>query len=191
LYQQQSPIPRSFLEASLTCKQFGGRIATALDLFAVYALTTLEPLYNPQGRWSGHELVGDEKRTDANGGVSWISPGRPSHNNRTESIANVLHANGIKLSPTSYSRTRERSRLGPLSCTIEEHDYPSERSYLMVRRIMTALRQVQGDLAHLLDAPMILPLCRAVGYTWRQRVLDPVTTIHLSILQVLHGNTAL
>ena len=60
----------------------------------------------------------------------------------------------------------------------------------MVGRLMTALRQVQGELAHLLDAPTILPLCRALGYTWRQRVLDPVTTIHLSILQTLHGNTA-
>ena len=60
----------------------------------------------------------------------------------------------------------------------------------MVGRIMTALRQVQGELVHLLNAATILPLCRELGYTWRQRILDPVTTIHLSILQILHGNTA-
>lgn len=60
----------------------------------------------------------------------------------------------------------------------------------MVRRIMTALRQVHGELAHLLDATTILPLCREVGYTWRQRLLDPVTTIQLSLLQILHGHTA-
>ena len=28
------------------------------------------------------------------------------------------------------------------------------------------------------------------GHSWRKRLLDPVTTLHLFILQVLHGNTA-
>jgi hypothetical protein len=40
------------------------------------------------------------------------------------------------------------------------------------------------------DAPTILTLCREVGYQWRPRVLDPVTTVHLLLLQILHGNTA-
>jgi hypothetical protein len=40
------------------------------------------------------------------------------------------------------------------------------------------------------DAPTILALCREVGYQWRPRVLDPVTTVHLFLLQILHGNTA-
>jgi hypothetical protein len=32
--------------------------------------------------------------------------------------------------------------------------------------------------------------CRQEGYTWRKRLLDPVVTIYLFLLQVLHGNTA-
>ena len=33
-------------------------------------------------------------------------------------------------------------------------------------------------------------MCEQVGHTWRERVLDPVTTIHLLVLQILHPNTA-
>jgi hypothetical protein len=33
--------------------------------------------------------------------------------------------------------------------------------------------------------------CRDVGYRWRDRQLDPHTTVHLFILQVLHQNTAM
>ena len=29
-----------------------------------------------------------------------------------------------------------------------------------------------------------------MGHTWRERVLDPVATVHLFVLQILHGNTA-
>src|SRR5256886_13244472 len=37
----------------------------------------------------------------------------------------------------------------------------------------------------------IIGACEAAGYTaWRDRVLTPVTTIHLFLLQILHGNTA-
>ena len=53
-----------------------------------------------------------------------------------------------------------------------------------------ALRHIKAELAALLDAPTILALCREVGYQWRARLLDPVTTVHLFILQILHGNTA-
>jgi len=59
----------------------------------------------------------------------------------------------------------------------------------MVGMVTEALRHIKGDLALLLDAPMILALCRAVGYQWRARLLDPVT-VPLFLLQILHGNTA-
>src|SRR2546430_8603823 len=37
----------------------------------------------------------------------------------------------------------------------------------------------------------IIGACEAAGYTsWRDRVLTPVTTIQLLLLQILHGNTA-
>jgi hypothetical protein len=60
----------------------------------------------------------------------------------------------------------------------------------MVGMVTEALRHLKAELATLLDAPTILALCREVGYQWRARLLDPVTTVHLFILQILHGNTA-
>jgi hypothetical protein len=34
-------------------------------------------------------------------------------------------------------------------------------------------------------------VCREIGYTaWRDRLLTPVTTMQLFLLQILHGNTA-
>jgi hypothetical protein len=53
-----------------------------------------------------------------------------------------------------------------------------------------ALRQIRDDIATLLEPAPLRPLCRDCGHRWRERVLDPVTTIHLFVLQVLHGNTA-
>ena len=60
----------------------------------------------------------------------------------------------------------------------------------MVGMVTEALRHIKVELATLLDAPTILALCREVGYQWRTRQLDPVTTVPLFLLQILHGNTA-
>jgi len=60
----------------------------------------------------------------------------------------------------------------------------------MVGTVMEALRHIKAELATRLDAPAILALCHEIGYQWRARLLDPVTTVHLFILQILHGNTA-
>jgi hypothetical protein len=60
----------------------------------------------------------------------------------------------------------------------------------MIGRVTEALRHIKAALAARLDAPTILALCREVGYQWRARLLDPVTTVHLFILPILHGNTA-
>jgi hypothetical protein len=60
----------------------------------------------------------------------------------------------------------------------------------MVGTVTDALRHIKAEIAVLLDAPMILTLCREIGYHWRARLLDPVTTVHLFLLQILHGNTA-
>ena len=53
-----------------------------------------------------------------------------------------------------------------------------------------ALRQVRDDLATFLEPEPLRQLCRDCGHRWRERILGPVTTIHLFVLQVLHGNTA-
>jgi hypothetical protein len=57
--------------------------------------------------------------------------------------------------------------------------------------ILPALRQVREGLADILDRHFVERLCRELGYRWRDRQLDPYTTLHLFILQVLNQNTAM
>jgi IS4 transposase len=61
----------------------------------------------------------------------------------------------------------------------------------MHHRIMSILRRLKQEPGPHLDRPAILEICRQVGHTWRTCVLDPVALIHLFLLQVLHGNTAI
>lgn len=56
--------------------------------------------------------------------------------------------------------------------------------------ITRALRQIKDDLATHLSPAFIESICQQFGHGWRERLLDPVTTIHLLILQILNGNTA-
>jgi hypothetical protein len=42
-----------------------------------------------------------------------------------------------------------------------------------------------------LKPEVIQAVCREVNLSWRKRVLDPVRTVQLLLLQVLHGNTAI
>ena len=47
----------------------------------------------------------------------------------------------------------------------------------MFQRVHAALRRIQEDLARVLDAEVITAVCREVGYGFRRRLLDPITTI--------------
>jgi hypothetical protein len=60
----------------------------------------------------------------------------------------------------------------------------------MFPTLTAALRHLRDDLADLLEPLALRELCRSLGHRWRERLLDPVTTIHLFLLQILHGNTA-
>jgi hypothetical protein len=61
----------------------------------------------------------------------------------------------------------------------------------MVPSITTILPRFTGEWATLLQPDAILAVCSEIGYTaWRSRVLTPVTTIQLFLLQSLHGHTA-
>ena len=60
----------------------------------------------------------------------------------------------------------------------------------MYCNIADALRQIKSNTARILEADTIVRLCCEVGHRWRQRQLDPVTTLHGFLLQVLHGNVA-
>jgi hypothetical protein len=61
----------------------------------------------------------------------------------------------------------------------------------MVPPITTILQRFTGEWATLLQPEAILAMCREIGYTaWRDRLLTPVTTMQLFLLQILHGHTA-
>jgi hypothetical protein len=60
----------------------------------------------------------------------------------------------------------------------------------MARSIVAAVERIKADVAQWLKSEAIHELCHALKHQWRERVLDPATTIHLFLLQVLHGNTA-
>lgn len=60
----------------------------------------------------------------------------------------------------------------------------------MARSILAAVTRIKSELAHFLAPEFIRRICQSVGHVWRERVLDPVTTLQLFALQILHGNTA-
>jgi hypothetical protein len=60
----------------------------------------------------------------------------------------------------------------------------------MALSIVTALQQIKSDLVQFLSPALIQNVCQTIGHAWRERLLDPVTTVHLFVLQILHGNTA-
>jgi hypothetical protein len=60
----------------------------------------------------------------------------------------------------------------------------------MALSIPQVLRQFKTDVAKAVSAEFIIRICGYLHYTWRDRILDPVTTVHVFLLQILHGNTA-
>ena len=60
----------------------------------------------------------------------------------------------------------------------------------MPPRILPILERLRQDQSEHLAPEAIEAACRHEGYTWRKRLLDPVMTIYLFLLQILHGNTA-
>ena len=60
----------------------------------------------------------------------------------------------------------------------------------MFGNISQAIEQIKSDAARALDPAVIVRLCVELGHRWRERELDPVTTVQGFLLQVLHGNTA-
>lgn len=51
----------------------------------------------------------------------------------------------------------------------------------------SALAQVKGRLDQLVATQEIEQTCRHLGHRWRKRLLDPATTVHLMLLQLLAG----
>lgn len=60
----------------------------------------------------------------------------------------------------------------------------------MAISIADAIARIKAGVGNWITPDSIRQLCGDLGYQWRDRVLDPVTTIHLFVLQILHGNAA-
>jgi hypothetical protein len=61
----------------------------------------------------------------------------------------------------------------------------------MVPTMTTILQRFTGEWAMLLQPEAILTVCREIGSTtWRDRLLTPVTTVHLFLWQMLPSHTA-
>src|SRR5262249_42353325 len=68
--------------------------------------------------------------------------------------------------------------------------HPFDRRPWMALTIPGILRQFKADVAKALSAETIRSVCGILGHVWRDRVLNPATTIHVFLSQILHGNTA-
>lgn len=60
----------------------------------------------------------------------------------------------------------------------------------MALTIPEIVRQFKADVAKAISAETIIKICGYLEYVCRDRVLGPVTTVHVFLLQILHGNTA-
>jgi Transposase DDE domain len=56
--------------------------------------------------------------------------------------------------------------------------------------IATSIARIKQDALGALDRGIIEKVCAEFGHEWRERELDPATTIALFVQQVLHGNVA-
>ena len=57
--------------------------------------------------------------------------------------------------------------------------------------VSRSLGRIKDELSSFLPDETIVAACQRAGHHWRQRMLGPVRTIHLFILQVLNFNTAM
>jgi hypothetical protein len=60
----------------------------------------------------------------------------------------------------------------------------------MPATLTQVVKQFQQEWTAQLEPDAIVKVCQDVGYQWRERCLDPVTTTQLFFVQVVHGNTA-
>jgi hypothetical protein len=58
----------------------------------------------------------------------------------------------------------------------------------MIPQVTTVLQRFKTEWAAQLQPEAISAACEAVGHTmWRDRLLNPVITVQLFLLQILHG----
>ena len=57
--------------------------------------------------------------------------------------------------------------------------------------IRARLDRIKGDPVELIDSEVVEDACREAGHRWRDRVLDPLSTLRAFVAQIAHGNTAI
>jgi hypothetical protein len=60
----------------------------------------------------------------------------------------------------------------------------------MPATVTQVVKQFQQDWTRPLEPDAIRRACYDMAYQWRQRMLDPVVTVQLFFVQILHGTTA-
>jgi hypothetical protein len=60
----------------------------------------------------------------------------------------------------------------------------------MAPTLAEVIGRFKADVGRALSARVIEKVCHDLGHVHRHRLLDPVTTVHVFLTQVLHGNTA-
>jgi hypothetical protein len=60
----------------------------------------------------------------------------------------------------------------------------------MALTIPQILRQFKTDVSQAIAKETIVKICGYLNYACRNRILDPATTVHVFLLQILYGNTA-
>src|SRR5215207_6925889 len=63
-----------------------------------------------------------------------------------------------------------------------------DRRPRMADSIAATVGRIKRDPSDVLDRARIHGLCEELGHDWRERELDPATTLALFLQQVLHGN---
>ncbi len=56
--------------------------------------------------------------------------------------------------------------------------------------ITAAAGRIRSQGASFITAPLVRSACEAAGHRWRQRVLGPIETMQLLVLQVMAGSVA-
>jgi hypothetical protein len=60
----------------------------------------------------------------------------------------------------------------------------------MPATLTQVVKQFQQEWTTQLEPEAILSVCHDMGYEWRERCLDPVTTMQCFFVQIVNGNTA-
>src|SRR6266478_664432 len=62
---------------------------------------------------------------------------------------------------------------------------------MIINSLAEVVSKFKRNWTRVIEREEIERICRELGLSWRERILSPVQTVQLLLLQVLHGNTAI